>query len=142
MVHVGYTGPHKPRVSRNLISADQQLDVITSNLCREISLGGVAGSFSSSPLPNLQRHLVGVIPNKHSSEWRTIYHLSYPDGDCINDHIPKDPYAFQYVRVDDAIRILKSLGPGLFVAKTDLKSAFRLIHVHQEDWHLLGIYCQ
>ena len=36
-IHAGYTGPHKPRVSRNLISANQQPDVVTSNLCKEIS---------------------------------------------------------------------------------------------------------
>ena len=140
--HVGYTGPQKPRVSRNLISANQQPDVVTSNLWKEISLGCIAGPFSSSPLPNLQCHPVGVVPKKHSSEWRTIYHLSYPVRDSINDYIPKDPYALQYVRVDDAIHILKSLGPGSFTAKTDLKSAFRLIPVHPEDWHLLGIYWQ
>ena len=129
--HVGYTGPHKPRVSRNLISANQHPDVVKSNLCKEISLGRVAGPFSSSPLPNLQCHPVGVVPKKHSSEWRTISHL-----------FPKDPYALQYVKVDDAIRILKSLGPGSFMAKTDVKSAFRLIPVHPEDCHLLGIYWQ
>ena len=140
--HVGYTGPHKPRVSRNLISANQQPDVVKSNLLKEISLGRVAGPFSSSPLPNLQCHPVGVVPKKHSPKWCTIYPLSYPEGDSINDYIPKDLYALQYVRVDDAIHILKSLGLGSFMAKTDLKSAFRLIPVHPEDWHLLGIYWQ
>ena len=103
--HVGYTGPHKPRVSRNLISANQQPDVVTSNLSKEISLGRIAGPFSSSPLPNLQCHPVGAVPKKHSSEWRTIYHLSYPEGDGINDYILKDSYALQYARVDDAIHI-------------------------------------
>ena len=24
---------------------------------------------------------MGVIPKKHSKEWQTIYHLSYPEGD-------------------------------------------------------------
>ena len=51
------------------------------------------------------------------------YHLSYPEGDSVNDHIPKDPYTLQYFRVDGAIRILKSLGLGSFMAKSDLKSA-------------------
>ena len=140
--HVGYTGPEKSRISRNLISANQHPEVVSSNLSKEINLGRVAGPFNSPPLPNLQCHPVGVVPKKHSSEWRTIYHLSYPEGDSINDHIPKDPYSLQYVRVDDAIRILKSLGPGSFMAKTDLKSAFRLIPVHPDHWHLLGIHWQ
>ena len=56
--------------------------------------------------------------------------------------LPKDSYALQNVRVDNAVRILKSLVLGSFMAKTDLKSAFRLFPVHPEDWHLLGIYWQ
>ena len=115
--HVGYTGPRKPRVSRNLVSAIQHPEVVSSNLNKEIQLGRVAGPFDSSPIPDLQCHLVGVVPKKHSSEWRTIYHLSYPEGDSINNHIPKDPYALQYVWVDDAIRILQSLGLGCFYDK-------------------------
>ena len=83
-----------------------------------------------------------VIPKKHSPEWRTIYHLSFPQGTSINDHIPKDPYSLSYVQVDDAIRILQSLGRGAFMAKTDLKSSFRLIPIHLDDWNLLGIYWQ
>ena len=72
----------------------------------------------------MQCHPLGVVPKKYSSDWRTIYHLSYPEGGSINDYIPKEPYALQYVRVDDNIRILLSLGPGSPMAKTDLKSAF------------------
>ena len=138
--HIGYTGPQSPRVSRNLISASEHPEVVLANLEKEIQLGRVAGPFSFPPLPNLQCHPVGVVPKKHSSEWRTIYHLSYPEGDSINDHIPKDPYSLQYIRVDDAIFILKSLGPGSYMAKTDLKCAFRLIPIHPDDWNLLGIY--
>ena len=122
--HVGYTGPEKNRVSRNLISAVQHSKVVSSNLTKEISLGRVAGPFPSPPLSHMQCHPLCVVPKKHSSDWRTIYHLSYPEGDGINDYIPKGPYALQYVRVDDAIRILLPLGPGSYEAKTDLKSAF------------------
>ena len=139
---IGYSGPQKARVSCNLISASQHPEVVSSNLSKEIQKGRVAGPFLSSPLKGLQCHPVGVVPKKHSSEWRTIYHLSYPEGDSINDHIPKEPYSLQYVRVDDAIRILQTLGPGSFMAKTDLKSAFRLIPIHPDDWNLLGIYWQ
>ena len=139
---IGYLGPQKARVSRNLISASQHPEVVSANLDKEISLGRVAGPFPSSPLPNFQCHPVGVVPKKHSSEWRTIYHLSYPEGDSINDYIPKDLYSLQYVRVDDAISALQSLGQGSYMAKTDLKSAFRLIPIHPDDWNLLGIYWQ
>ena len=121
---IGYLGPQKFRVSNNLISTSQHPEVISANLSKEMSLGRVAGPFFLSPLPNFQYHPIDVVPKKHSKEWRTIYHLSYPPDDSVNDHIPKDPYSLQYVRVDDAIRILKSLGPGAYMAKTDLKSAY------------------
>ena len=139
---IGYSGPRFPRVSPNLISAVQHPEVVTLNLNKEVNLGRVAGPYSFPPLPALQCHPVGVVPKKHSSDWRTIYHLSYPQGDSINDHIPKDPFSLSYVRVDDAISIIQSLGKGAFMAKTDLKSAFRLIPVHPDDWNLLGIYWQ
>ena len=139
---IGCLSPHKTRVSRNLISTSQHPDVVSGNLNKEMLLGGIAGPFPSSPLPNLQCHPIGVVPKKHSVEWRTIYHLSYPEEDSINDHIPKEPYSLQYVRVDNAITILRPLGPGSFMSKTDLKSTFLLMPIHPADWNLLGIYWQ
>ena len=112
------------------------------NLQKEVALGRVAGPYPSPPLPKFQCHPVGVVPKKHSPEWRTIHHLSFPQGTSINDHIPKYPYSRSYVRVDDVICILQSLGKGAFLAMTDLKSAFRLIPIHPDDWNLLGIYWQ
>ena len=111
-------------MSRNLILASQHPDIISGNLHKEVQLGRIVGPFSSLLLPDLQCHPIGVVPKKHSVEWHTIYDLSYPEGDSINDHIPKDPYSLRYVCVDDAIVILQSLGTGNFMAKMDLKSAF------------------
>ena len=74
---IGYLGPQKFRVSNNLISASQHPEVISANLSKEMSLGRVVGCFFSLPLPNFQCHPIGVVPKKHSTEWRTIYHLSY-----------------------------------------------------------------
>ena len=134
---LGHLGPQKFRVSNNLICASQHPEVITANLSKEMSLGRVEGPFFSPPLPNYQCHSIGVVPKQHSTEWRTIYYLSYPPGDSVNDHIiPKDPCSLQYVQVNDAISILKSLGPGTYMAKTDLKSAFRIMPIHQDDWNL------
>ena len=56
----------------------------------------------------------------------------------VNANISSEEYSLQYVRLDDAIRILVKLGPKCFMAKTDVKSAFRNIPVHP-DWELLGM---
>ena len=58
--HVGYTGPEKYRVSRNLISAVQHPEVVSSNLTKQISLGRIAEPFPSPLLSHMQCHPLGV----------------------------------------------------------------------------------
>ena len=45
----------------------------------------------------------------------------------------------KYATVDDAINIVKKLGKGCAMAKTDVRNAFRILPVHPSDFHLLGI---
>ena len=68
-----------------------------------------------------------------------ILHISAPQGRSINDGIPKAPFSHHYSTVDDAVAILLRLGVGAPMAKVDLKSAFRMVLVHPDDWELLGI---
>ena len=49
-------------------------------------------------------------------------------------------YSLLYETVDDTIQMCQDLGSGALIAKIDLKNAFRLWPVHQQDWHLLGIH--
>ena len=41
--------------------------------------------------------------------------------------------------VDNAISLITQHGPGAYLAKVDVKSAFRTCPVRREDWSLLGI---
>ena len=77
-------------------------------MLKEVTLGHTAGPFHIPPFSNLQVYPIGVIPKKHSSEWRTIFHLSYPKHrpTSVNAHIPPESYSLQYIKVDHAIAIL------------------------------------
>ena len=44
-----------------------------------------------------------------------------------------------YATVADAIRLVKAVGPGCFMAKTDIKNAFRIIPIRPQDHNLFGI---
>ena len=57
----------------------------------------------------------------------------------MNDYIPPEQTSVTYARVDDAVRLLTRSGVGSFLAKTDIKSAFRIIPIRPEDYHLLGM---
>ena len=40
--------------------------------------------------------------------------------------------------MNDAIQILQNLGRGAYMAKTEIESAFRILPIHPDDYHLLG----
>ena len=68
-----------------------------------------------------------------------IHHHSFPHGRSVNDFIPSEFCSVHYASVDDALRIIKKLGIGCTLAKTDVGSAFRIILVHPKEYHLLGM---
>ncbi len=102
----------------------------------------MAGPFDTPPFENFQVSLIGLVAKKNSNKFRTIFHLSYPKSgsSSINYGISKEDFSLQYVTIDDAIKGIKRLGPGCFLAKTDIESAFRLIPIHPSDYELLGMY--
>ena len=135
---LGYDGPRGPMKAGNLSSAFQHARIVDEEIAKECDAGRLLGPFETPPLENLKCSGVGVVPKKNG-KWRMIHHLSAPAGQSINDGIAKDNFSLHYSSVDDATRILSRLGKGAFLAKVDLKSAFRMVPVHRDDWELLGI---
>ena len=125
--------------SKNLASALQHPVIVDNKLEKEISLNRIAGPFPSPPFLNLVISPLGVVPKKAEGEFRLIHHLSYPEGGSVNDCIPREFSSVTYATIDQAITLVKSLGTGCFLAKSDIKSAFRIIPVRPEEYHLLGI---
>ncbi|KAK3099320.1 hypothetical protein FSP39_002568 [Pinctada imbricata] len=85
---------------------------------------------------------LGLVEKKEPGEYRLIHHLSFPEGISINDAIPEEESFVQYSSVNDAIDLIKKCGRGAFCAKTDIKSAFRLINLSQSEFKCLGFVWQ
>ena len=85
---------------------------------------------------------IGLVPKKHSTKFRTIFHLSFPKSGVtsINYSISKEDHSLQYITIDNAIQRILCHGRGCFVAKTDIESAFRLIPLKPSDYELSGIF--
>ena len=98
--------------------------------------------FDRPPLPNFRVSPLGVVPKKASGEYRLIHHLSFPSRSSVNDGISTEDTSVQYARVDDAFTMIKQLGQGCFLTKTDIKSAFHIIPILPRDYDLLGIFLQ
>ena len=125
--------------SPNFKSALQQPLIVQSKLQKECEAGRIVGLFLSPPFQNFVCSPLDIVPKKDPSEFRLIHHLSYPDGSSVNNHIPHERSSVHYTTISDAILVIKQAGAGCFMAKTDVKSAFRIIPIHPSDFPLLGM---
>lgn len=137
---IGYFGPERARISRNLQSAYKNPGVVDEYLRVEIEKGRIVGPFSTPPFENLQCQPIGIVPKKVPGKFRTIMDLSYPEGSSINDFIDKEEFSLKYITVDRAIEFITTLGPGCFLSKVDIEGAFRIIPISPDNFKHLGIY--
>lgn len=85
---------------------------------------------------------LGVVTGKSSGKKRLILDLSSPHGShshsSINSLIPKEDYSLSYVKVDDAVQILKRLGRGSYMNKLDVADAFKVLSMSPDLWQWYG----
>ena len=75
---------------------------------------------------------------KSDGSIRLVLDCSSPRGSSVNDGIEKSEYSVTYAKFDDAVDIVRSLGKGSFMAKLDIKHAFRICPINPLDWGLMG----
>ena len=127
--------------SPNLKSALEQPRIVGSKLNKERDAGRNVGPFHEPPFPNFRCSPLGIVSKKDPSEFCLTHHLTYPPGSSIHDFIPEDCLSVHYASINDAISVIKRMGAG-FMAKTDAKSAFRIIPIHPNDFALLDMKWQ
>ncbi|XP_041424912.1 uncharacterized protein LOC108711538 isoform X1 [Xenopus laevis] len=102
----------------------------------------MAGPFEDLPIEGLVVSPLGIVPKKESGKFRMIQHLSYPDGESVNDALDEEQCKVQYQSFDEALEIVRSQGKGALLAKVDIESAFRLLPLHPESFRLTGCHFQ
>ena len=80
---------------------------------------------------------LGAIPKPDSSEVRLIHDCSRPTGQALNDYIISHSFKFQ--TLDDAIKLLR---PNYFMAKIDLRHAYRSVPIHKSNYLATGLQWQ
>ena len=125
--------------SPNLLSARAQPQVVDQKIAKELDAHRLAGPFETPPFPVFRVSPLGIVPKKTPGDFHMIHHLSYPKGNSVNDGISREHSSVHYANIYKAIRRIKHSGVGSYLAKTDVKSAFRILPVHPQDYHLLGL---
>ena len=115
-------------------------DTVTEYLQQKVLLGRMW----KIPLTILPRgvHIspLAMIPKKNKpGKWRLIVDLSCPHGASINDGSDTNRSSLSYASVDHLAELVVSTGRGCFLVKADIKEAYRMVPVHPQDQHLLGV---
>ena len=127
---------------KNNLSARRDPSTVKSCLDSEVNKGYMIGPFQTPPFDCYRTSPLGLAERKYSDKKRLILDLSAPyDNDEIfsmNGVINKEDYSLSYVKIDDAIRIIKSLGPKAWLSKTDMVDAFKQIPINPSLWPFYG----
>ncbi len=138
---IGFTQTTVRSARRNMLSAEQNPEVVDKYLAREREAGRVIGPLPAN-LTGVHVSRFGVIPKPHQpGRWRLIVDLSHPKGTgmSVNDGIDPALCSLAYTSTDDAARRILDLGKGAMLAKLDIASAYRIVPVHPDDRPLLGM---
>ena len=103
----------------------------------EVVNGYMIGPLDKLPYSTYRVSPLGVAQSKYSGKKRLILDLSSPhdkDTNSINSLIDKEKYSLDYVKVDDAIDIIRRLGKGTLLTKVDVKDAFRILPILPSQW--------
>lgn len=134
---VNYEGPRVSTECNNLISAKDHEFQLGEKIIKEVNAGRIAGPFHRAPFANLRLSPVGLVPKKDGG-WRMIQHLSYPQGSSVNEFIDPELATVQYTSFDKVLDTISGIGRGAQLARMDIKSAFRLLILHPDEFDLFG----
>lgn len=120
----------KPRIFKNHTSAIINHDAVEKRLLEEIKEGNY------HPVNPESVRLVSPIAAvpKPDGDIRLIHDLSYPLGEGLNNHAIKDEC--KYESLQDALNIVQ---PGMWMAKCDLKWAYRSVPTSPKHHSLTGL---
>jgi hypothetical protein len=138
-VDIGYRGARRIQVhSLNFVVGSEEAAAVTVDMAAEVGLGHIAGPYAVPPFPFFRCSPLKTVPKKgKASKFRIIHHLSHPHGHSINSFTADWPCVLAGFAA--AVDIVRRLGRGCYMAKIDVKAAYRCIPVRPADWPLLGM---
>lgn len=129
-VQIGYRGKRQSYHSTN--HHIHEPNIITEKLAEDLRLCRVRLTSEPSFISPL-----GLVP-KQDGGWRRIHDLSWPPDRGVNQGIPDSWSTIEYMNIDDIYDQVVQAGPGCTIIKRDIKDAFRIVPVAEDNQHLLA----
>ena len=124
--------PNGPSAERNPETTQRELD-------KEIAKGNIIGPWAKPPLKGFRVTPRGIKPE--ATKDRPITMGNLPNGNAVNDGIPRVSHMEMASLQDIEQRIQQCYARTgeCWMAKADIKAAYRTQPVRPEDWQLQGI---
>ncbi len=138
-VDIGSHGPDIGGVYPNWPSVYEHFDKVDKTIDEDLSRGRLVGPWTSPPCIGFVSSPLGAfVRHGGSGKVRVIHDLSFPPGRSVNDSINPDEFRLQYKSIDDAVCICMTYKEPCYLAKSDLRAAFKHVLVNPRFWHKLG----
>ena len=135
---VGYVGNKQCHAKNNAKIAQQHPEEVQKFIDRELELGRFQGPFQKLPFESYHVSPLSLREKNVPGTFRLIHDLSFPydQSTSVNAGIPEESATVTYATVQDAVGQILDLGRRSYLAKADIKSAFRLIPIRPDQYHL------
>ena len=153
---IGYNGPIiRKNTARNIPfqpGIGNKVDM-WNKIMKEVESKRLAGPFDFIPFSNYIQSPIGLVP-KAGGKTRLIFHLSsdFPGqsgGRSLNHHTPKELCTVKYNDLDAAVQACLRMSTNrcqnrlpIFLAKSDLMSAFRMLPIIPDHYCWLVMKCE
>ena len=146
---IGYCGPEDVQHTSPNLKFREVGDPTTlwNKVMKEVKEKRYVGPFEKIPFKHYIQSPIGLVPKDGGRDTRLIFHLSYPrnSNTSVNANTPPDLCSVKYPDFNEAIQLcIKCIKQGAhkhqtfcYVAKSDMKSAFRNLGIKREHWRFL-----
>ena len=137
--HIEYDGNSECEARSNSCLLDSVHEAAEKKINSEIDAGRYMGPFTHKPFKHMHMSPLSICEKSTPGQYRLLHNLSYPyNSDSVNGGIQKHNATVKYVSIQNVMDYIVELGPNSYLGKVDIKSAFRLLPVHEDDHHLLS----
>ena len=125
--------------SRNSLSTNEHPEAVDHKIDEELRLGRIAGPFTDPPFAQFKCCPLALREKSTPGSYRLLHNLSYPyDDRSVNLSITQEHKTVKYATLSDAVHQIQELGPGCYLAKSDIKNTFRIVPLHPSQYTLMG----
>ena len=131
---LGDQGPQDRKTkARNLPLRCGSKVIFWNKMISEVNTKRLAGPYDEIPCNCYIQSPAGLVL-KQNNDTRLIFHLSWPENASVYYYTPSELCSVKYNDLDNVFRLLMKTGKGCYMAKSDMKAAFRNLPIRRSDW--------